>query len=232
MVKSAYLYVNSIMNRSILMPLALLVIAEAALLASALSLDAFTAGFAYGSKKIKIPFLSVTIINIICSSILGVSLTLGSFVSPHLPRWLTLSISFSILFIIGLTKLLDSITKSIIRKHSSFKKEISLSLLNFKFILNLYADPEKADMDDSKSISPAEAAMLALSLSLDGIAIGLGAGMARVNILAVFLWSLVTDALFVMLGSFLGNKAAQKLPFNISWISGLVLMGLALSKLL
>lgn len=214
------------------MPFTLLAIAEAAILASALSLDAFTAGFAYGSKKIKIPFLSVMIINVICSAILGISLFAGSWVKPYLPDWVTLTISFSILFIIGLVKFLDSVTKSIIRKHSDIKKKITISLFNFKFILKLYANPEKADIDESKTISPTEAALLAVSLSLDGIAVGLGAGLTNVNIWAVLLWSLVTDVIFVVLGCFLGSKAAQKLPFNISWLSGVVLMGLAFSKLL
>lgn len=214
------------------MPFTILAIAEAAVLASALSLDALTAGFAYGSKKIKIPFSSVMIINIICSCILGISLFAGSIVKPYLPDWVTLSISFTILFVIGLVKLLDSITKSIIRKHSNLKKKVTISLFNFKLILNVYANPEKADVDKSNTISPAEAALLALSLSLDGIAVGLGAGLTNVNIWAVLLWSLVIDVIFVMVGCFLGSKAAQKLPFNISWISGVVLIGLAVSKLL
>lgn len=213
------------------MTFSLSAIAEAALIALALSLDSFTAGFAYGSNKIKIPFTSVTVINVICSVILGISLFAGSMVSPYLPEWLTLSVSFLILFIIGLVKLLDSISKSIIRKYSGFNKEITISMFNFKFILSLYADPENADMDDSKSISLKEAAMLALSLSLDGIAVGLGVGMTNVNILAVFLWSLVTDAVFIIWGCFIGNKVAQKLPFNTSWLSGAVLIGLAISKL-
>lgn len=201
------------------------------MLAAALSVDALTAGFAYGSKKIKIPFASVTVINVICSSILGISLLAGAKISPYLPAWLTTSISFGILFLFGSIKLLDSITKSFIRKHNNFKKVIRASFLNLNFILNLYADPEKADIDDSKSLSIPEASALAVSLSLDGIAIGLGAGMANVNILAVFLWSLISDMVFVMTGHFLGNKAAHKLPFNISWVGGVLLIWLAFSKL-
>ena len=172
------------------------------------------------------------IINLICSSILGISLYAGAIVRRYLPGGLSLAVSFTILLIIGMIKLLDSITKSIIRKHNGIKKEISFSMLNFKLILNLYANPENADIDDSKAISSTEAAMLALSLSLDGIAIGLGAGLANANILAVFFWSLITDVIFIIFGRFIGNKAAQKLPFNISWLGGVVLIGLAVSKLL
>ena len=210
----------------------LLSIGEAALLAFALSVDALTSGFAYGSRQIKIPFASVMVINIICSSTLGIALIAGSAVSRYLPPWFTTTISFGILFAFGMSKLLDSITKSFIRKHNHFQKEIHASFLNLKFILRLYANPEKADQDGSKSLSIPEAALLAVSLSLDGIAIGLSAGMAHINILAVFLWSLLSDMVFVMAGEFVGNKAARKLPFNISWVGGVVLIWLAFSKLL
>ena len=49
-----------------IMPITLLVILEAALIASSLSIDAFSAGFAYGSGKTRIPMLSVQIINNDC----------------------------------------------------------------------------------------------------------------------------------------------------------------------
>lgn len=202
------------------------------MLASALSMDAFIASFAYGSNKIKIPMISIQIINIICSSILGISLLVGTLVKQYIPDWLTIAICFTILFVLGVVKLLDSGIKSIIRKHNNLNKEIQFSMFNLKFILNLYANPEEADIDLSRSISPVEAASLATALSLDGLAVGFGAALGNVNGLAVFLSSLITDAIAVMLGSYVGNKIARKLPFNLSWLSGIVLIGLAFLKLL
>ena len=214
------------------MSFSLFALAEAALLASSLSLDAFTAGLAYGTNKTKIPFGSAQIINLICSAITGLSLFAGAALRPYLPQGLTLAIAFTVLFIIGLSKLLDSITKSIIRKHSRIHKKFNGSFLNFKFVLNLYANPEAADVDSSKSISPSEAVLLALSLSLDGIAVGFGAALANVNSLYVLLWSLITDLLFLFAGHFIGQKIASKTQLNLSWLSGVVLIGLAISKLL
>lgn len=213
------------------MYLTLFTIMEAALVASSLSLDAFTAGFAYGTNKTKIPMISVQIINLICSGVTGLSLFVGTILRPYLPQGLTTAISFTVLFIIGLTKLLDSITKSIVRKYNNINKEIKGSFFNFKFIFNLYANPEAADIDSSKSISPTEAALLALSLSLDGIAVGFGAALADVNGVAVIIWSLITDMVFLLFGHFLGRKIAVKTSFNISWLSGVILIGLAFSKL-
>ncbi|MCL1832690.1 MAG: manganese efflux pump [Oscillospiraceae bacterium] len=99
-------------------------------------------------------------------------------------------------------------------------------------IIKAYASPEDADADVSKSISAREAAILALSLSLDGIAVGFGAALAGVNAWAVIAFSLAMGLVALKLGSWLGNKAADKLPFNISWLAGIVLIALAVEKLL
>lgn len=208
------------------------ILLEAALLASSLSLDAFTAGFAYGADKTKIPMLSVQIINLICSGVTGLSLFAGTILRPYISYNLTLAIAFTTLFIIGLVKVLDGATKTIIRKYNNINKKINGSLFNFKFVLYLYANPEAADIDSSKSISPSEAALLALSLSLDGVAVGFGAALVNINGLAVFLWSLITNALFLLLGHFIGSKVATKTKFDLSCLGGVVLIGLAILKIL
>ena len=204
---------------------------EAAVLAFSLSVDAFAVAFAYGCKKIRLPALSAHIINIICSGVTGLSFLVGNMLTPFISSGFAVGLSFAILLVIGLTKLMDSITKSVIRKHTNISKEIKLSLFNFKFILSLYADPEAADVDVSKSISPKEAAVLAISVSLDGFAVGFGAALLGFNGWAVVLFCLMANGLALILGSRLGNKAAQSLPFSISWITGVVLIGLAFMQL-
>jgi len=204
---------------------------EAAALSSSMSLDTFVAGFAYGSNRIRIPFLSVQIINVVCSAMLGIAILVGTVVRQFLPARLTAAICFLILFALGVCKLLDSLTKALIRKRAHLEKQLSFSMFNLKFILKLYADPEAADVDASRVISPAEAATLAVALSLDGIAVGFGAALGHVNGLAVFLLSFVTDMIGVMLGAFVGQKIAHKLRLNLSWLSGVVLIALAILKL-
>lgn len=213
------------------MHFSLITIAEAIMLASALSMDAFISGFAYGSNKIRIPMLSIQIINVICSSVLGISLLAGIVVRQYIPSWLTLTICFAILFVLGITKLLDSATKSLIRKYNNLNKEIKFSMFNFRFILNLCANPEDADVDASRIISPIEATSLAIALSLDGLAIGFGAALGNINGLAVFLCSLVTNALAVILGCYVGNRFTRKLSFNLSWLGGILIIILAFLKL-
>ena len=204
----------------------------AAALAFSLSLDAFTAAFAYGCKKIRIPPLSAIIITFICTATVGLSFLAGSGLAQFIPAWVAVGLSFTILLIIGIARLLDSITKTIIRKHAGINKEIKLSLFNFKFILRLYADPETADVDESKSISSKEAAVLAISLSLDGFAVGFGAAMLDFNAWAVIAFSLLANGLALWLGGMFGNKAAKSLRFNISWLAGVILICLAFIQLI
>lgn len=204
---------------------------EAILLVIALSMDAFVSSFAYGSNKIRIPFASIQTINIVSSLIFGISLLAGAVLKKYIPSWLTTAICFAILFILGIIKLLDCFTKSFLRKHTNLNKEIKFSMLNLKFILNLYANPEEADVDQSKILSPMEAASLAVALSLDGLAVGFGAALGNVNALEVFLYSFIANTVAVMLGCSLGNKVAQKSPCNISWLSGAYLIILAFLKL-
>lgn len=206
-------------------------ILEAAVLALSLSVDAFVAGFAYGSNRIKIPLSSVLIISIICSGIVGISFLIGSIAKNYIPLWLTSCICFIILFIMGLIKLMDGIMKAFIRRHANLERKVEFSMFSVRFILALYADPEESDFDKSKSISAMESVSLSLALSFDGLAVGFGAAMGGVNGLAVFAWSLVANTAFLLSGCLLGYKIAHRLRFNVSWIGGAILIVMAFLKL-
>ena len=222
-----------IISRIIIISLAELT--EAFALALSLAFDTFAMGLAYGGNKIKIPFVSVVIINIICCLFTGISFILGNIIKRYIPQSQyrsTAIICFSFLIIMGVIKLLDSFTKAIIRKYKNLNKKIKFSFFNLKFILNLYADPEKADIDLSKTLSPKESVALGVSVSLDGLAVGFGAAIGNVNGLAVVLFSIITNSVAVILGCYIGNKIAKKLSFNLSWLSGVILIALAFSKLL
>lgn len=208
-----------------------MMILEAVILASTLSVDAFLASFAYGSNKIKIRFSTVLIISLVSSGILGVFLFLGGIVRPYLPPKISSVLCFAVLFLIGMTKILDNLMKSIIRRVGNLSKNIHFSFFHLRFILNVYADPEAADVDQSGILSPLEACSLAIALSLDGMAAGFGAGLGEVHGIAVFLASFVTNTLAAVLGEAVGIRMSSSLRFNMSWLSGVVLIALAVSKL-
>ncbi|MCL1843201.1 MAG: manganese efflux pump [Defluviitaleaceae bacterium] len=207
-------------------------IIEAAVLASSLSIDALTAGFAYGSKKIRIPMLSLQIINLICCAIIGAAMFFGHLLKPLMPEGLAAGIAFAVLFIMGMAKLLDGIIKALIQKYTGLDKAFKFSAFDIQFILHLYANPEAADSDVSAHLSPTEAVALAVSLSLDGLAVGFAAVLAGVNPWALLGWSLITNMVAIYAGQKIGRKLADKLAFNISWLGGAVLIALAVSHII
>lgn len=204
---------------------------QALLIVTAISTDAFVSAFSYGTNKIKIPTASMMVVNLTCSIMLFISLYLGNILNPYLPAKTTKLICFFILFVIALTKIFDSTVKALIKKHNKFNKKIQFSLFSLGFVLNVYANPSQADIDNSKTLSKTEAFFLAVALSLDGLAVGFGAGLANASLFLILILSLFSDMLAILGGQHLGSKLASKTQLNFNWISGFLLLILAVLKL-
>lgn len=209
----------------------LVLIAETLFLVSALSLDAFAASFAYGTNKIKIPFKSVVIISLICSVMLDAALLAGRLLQNVIPKGLNSGICFAILFLLAITKFLDFSIKMWIQKSESASPKVDFHFLNFHFLLQLMCDATQADVDSSKELSAREAVALSVSLSFDGLAAGLGAGITGGSLFTTLLLSFLLSMLSVYSGCFLGNKVSEKTELNLTWVSGLILLALAIGKL-
>lgn len=207
-------------------------IIESFIFTLALSSDTFIASFSYGVNKIKIPFISGIVINLICCGILTISLFFGYFFRDYISDTLVSVICFIILAGLGTIKLFDSSIKTIIRRNNNLHKEVKFHLFNLKFILNIYADPECADCDESKQLSISEAATLAMALSIDGLAAGFGAALGNLNYIAVITTSFLLGVIAVYSGSKLGKRISSTIKFDMSWISGALLIFLAVMKLI
>ncbi|QOV19542.1 sporulation membrane protein YtaF [Blautia liquoris] len=210
--------------------ISLSLILESLVLVTALSIDTFVACFAYGTNKIKIPFLSAALMDFISGGILLIFLSLGRVISPYLPQQLIRIFCFAILFGLGILKLFDSYLKTLIRKNQPTAPYIHFSFMHFRFILTVYADPDKADMDQSHTLSPREAISLGVALSLDSAAVGFGAGVLPLNISCTVILSLAVGACAIFFGCLSGNLIADKLKSDLSWLSGILLIVLAFMK--
>ncbi|MCY6959315.1 sporulation membrane protein YtaF [Clostridium brassicae] len=204
---------------------------ESLLLVSVLSLDAFVASVAYGTNKIKIPFISATIINIISSSFLALSLALGSVIKKVVPLNITSIISFIVLLLFGIYYLAESIIKTYVSKHSNSKK-VKLKFCDLNFIIDIYIDETKADIDHSKNLNPKEALYLAIALSLDSLAVGFGSSLGNINYIQIILLSLVMNMVAIYGGMLIGKKFVEKSKLNLSWLSGVILIVLATMRIL
>lgn len=201
-------------------------ILEAFLITLAISIDALASGFAYGAQKIKIPIKSALVITFIGSFFLGVSLFFGAgisgFVSPHV----AVIISSVILFTMGTLKIIGSI-RSIKKAMPPATQAPHLSLL--------CTEPCCRPSPELKTVSLKEATILAVALSLDALAVGVGTGVTSraLEFFALVIGiSLVMDVVMILLGAFIGNKVAKFSKINLSWLGGLVLIGVGIMNLL
>jgi putative Mn2+ efflux pump MntP len=76
-----------------------------------------------------------------------------------------------------------------------------------------------------------EALSLAIALSFDGFAVGLGAALVEINVWYIIILSFIIGILAIVLGSSFGNLISKKISMNISWLSGILLLVIAFLKI-
>jgi len=64
------------------------------------------------------------------------------------------------------------------------------------------------------------------------LAVGFGVAMGNINTLALIICSYFTGVIAVIFGSYLGNKISKKTNLDLSWLSGVILIILAFSKIM
>jgi putative sporulation protein YtaF len=201
------------------------------LLVTALCLDAFTASLACGVSKTKIPPLSALVISLVCTATLALSAGLGAAAMSFIPSSVSGVVSFVLLLLIGSAKSFEYFLKRMISRTENKRNQIRMKLFDLNFVLMVYADTEKADIDKSKTLSVKEAVYLALALSIDGFAAGFGWGLTHINYIELILLSLLSNLLAVAGGYFLGKLLTKITKLDFSWVGGLILIILAFTKL-
>lgn len=196
------------------------------LLSFAVCIDSFAAALSCAVRKIKIPFVSAFVISVISAVILAVGLFLCTLVGEGLGRYAS-SVSAVLLLTIGIISFFDFVIKRFIDAAAKKAKGESC------FLVEVYLDKTKADRDNSKRLSPKEAVIPAITLSIDSLGVGLSAGLSmpvQAKIVCILL-CIVLCTLFVMLGSNSGKKLVSRLNFDFSFLSGIILIILALMKI-
>jgi len=201
------------------------------LLSFSLCIDSFAAGLSYGAGGIKIPIRCALSISLIGCAFLGVSFAAAEIIKAFIPAGFCAALSFILLFAVGTASVFQNALKRRLSRTRAGKKRVDFSCFGLRFILDVYIDETRADLDGSHDLSLKEAAFLAAALSFDSLAAGFGSGLfisCHACVLAL------TGALTfssVLLGCALGGRFKKLLPFNISWISGVILISLAIIRL-
>ena len=205
------------------------------LLVLAVVLDGFTACFAYGVNRIKIPLLSAVLISLMGTGMLMLSLGAADWVGGYIPPHVCKVLSFSVLFLIGLCNLFQNSVKAILQKASDNSKKMSFRWSGISFMLSVCLDETKADADCSKVLSAKEALALGAALSIDSLATGFGSGLIGQNYLLILALALIMHMTAILLGHFLGekvSKGAGTKHLQLEWLGGVILMVLAFIRLL
>jgi putative sporulation protein YtaF len=202
--------------------------------AIALSLDAFSAGFAYGLRRIKIPLVSYCAL--ICASmfIVGLSVFFGRAVAQIIPPVWGEKLGGMILLGIGLWWLFRprNNNKNINQEDEKVKKIVELRLASLAVIIQIFEEPVCADIDASGVISIQESLFLAFALSVDALGAVFGAALAGSVGIQTVLFIAIFQLFFLLLGVYLGRSSTfMWMRTQGPVIAGLLLCMLGLLKI-
>lgn len=227
-------------------------------LAFALSLDGFGVGVTYGLRKLKIPLLSIFIISLCSGVVVGISMQAGTLLADFVNPDTASVIGAVILVLMGGWSLMQMILQrddggplknsgegandgaadeGDVPAKSGMEQEkppvFSLELRRIGIVIQILRTPSSADMDASGSISPAEALVLGIALSLDAFGAGLGAALLGFHPL----WTAL--AIMAFSGTFLALGLKTGLRFADNWwmkhaavLPALMLIVMGIMKLL
>ena len=110
-------------------------------------------------------------------------------------------------------------------------KTIRCNISGLNFVLNICIDETKADEDCSKRLSVREAFLLASALSVDSLLSGFSIQGNTADLIGLGIYSLAMGLLAIYSGMFLGKRMSL-CGFNLSWLSGIILIFIAFLKIL
>ena len=143
---------------------------------------------------------------------------IGRFIPENACR----AVSFVLLVLLGLFNLFQEYFKRLAERLKNSGKNQNPAVLFF--------DGAAADTDNSKSISPREAVVLAAALSADSLVTGVSAGLDNLNVPMLAAVSFAAGLLTISLGWRLGRKMASSAKIRLGWLCGAALIVLAFLK--
>lgn len=198
----------------------------------ALSIDVFVASFSCGMGKIKIRLIPAICISSVCSGILALSLTIGTFIDGVIDEKYTTIMCFWGLFLIGFVKMVEFGIKTYIKKYKQIKKQIHLKFKQLNLVINIYNNPQSADADNSKDMSVSESVFFALAMSVDGLFGGIGAAFLKINIPITIAINFIIGLALVIAGHYMGDRTSRKTDKDFGWLSGALFIILAFRKII
>lgn len=197
----------------------------------AVTLDSLTAGLTYGTRKVHIEALSYIILVCVPALFIAAANQIGTLLAYLLPPQALSRISFTLLSVLGISKLTESLIRRLASKHPSLARNWGCKIKQINIVFTVYLSPEDANQEDLQTLSAKEALLLSLALSLDSILVGMAFTAEPISWLLLFLFAALFNLLFFLLGYLLGHFLCHLFHVDLSWLSGLFLLLLALHAL-
>lgn len=198
------------------------------ILAFIVSFDTCLVAAAYCNSGIRIPPASAVVINLTGAAVLGLSLLLSDIAGSFFPAELCRTLGLIVLTSMGVITVFKSLVRILVRRLSR-KGELSLRTGSGGLVIKLCLDDTAADVDNSKTLSPAEAAALALASSLDSAATGLSCGFCGISPIRTALFTFAAGFAAIAVGSLAGRKISAA-EHDFSWLGGVLLIAFAVTE--
>lgn len=202
------------------------------LFALALNMDAFGAGTAYGVRNIKLPLISVLIISCMSMAAITLSMLAGHTLANYISETFAHRLGGILLMGTGIWVLIQSLRdhrKKPLNSEETQSPVMEIHIRSLGLVIQVLREPTRADLDRSGVISPGEALLLGLALSMDAFAAGFAVSMFGFS---VWLTAVIVGAGHLFLtytGLFLGRGvAATALGRQLSAVPGCILIALGI----
>ncbi|MFC0015665.1 MULTISPECIES: manganese efflux pump [Allobacillus] len=193
------------------------------LLSFAVSFDSFFFGFTFQLRSIQLRFRFVWLIGLVTGSCFVIGSWLGKYFLYVLP-FSSESIGGMIFITIGLWVLYQWATE---QKEKLKSVEPPWTIVDIWRVLK---EPQEADIDRSGSIRGVEVFVVALALSLDSFATGIGTTFTTIPIYLLGLLVGIFSSLFLHVGAWTGKWFKQFHATHLfAWIPGMILIGIGIS---
>jgi putative sporulation protein YtaF len=190
------------------------------------SCDMFLTAAAYGVSGIRISISAAGILSITSAVILMAGMLAAQLCGMWLPLAWCRYAGCLLLATLGVISVLRSLGKQKLPQPPT--KEDTGS----PHFLAICLDAVAADADGSQNLSGKEAAFLAVALSLDAAAAGFGSGLQNNgHPIRCGMLCLGIGFLSVVTGQFLGRRCFRKATTRLDWLTGVLLILLALLQL-
>lgn len=208
------------------------------MLSISVSVDAFAAGISYGLRSIKIPLRSKSIICFFSIFYSAIAVLTGNFITRALSPEISNTLGIIILMLIGIQIIIKSFRKPKSKrknqkKSCTHKTIVSVCIKFLGITIKIIKNPSEVDIDKSGTIDLAEAFLLCIALSIDGIAVSLGSVLSGLNPILIPVFIGLFQFVFLCFGINLGKKFADLQILNkyiLSLTPGIIIIILAITR--